>query len=113
MEKPGTSDYVHDDLNQEFTAIGGHYVVTDEVRLAFGGREVLYVKGYAAFDTTCCGSGGCGFALVHGFVDGWKGSVNEKGLFVTRVELVREASVQKELRTLIDARETVNQVNFM
>ena len=40
-------EYIHHDLNREVTAIGGHYVLTKEVRLPFEGREALYVVGYA------------------------------------------------------------------
>ena len=53
------SKYVHQPLNQEVTAIGGHYLLVKEVRLPFEGREVLYLVGHAAFDTICCGPGGC------------------------------------------------------
>ena len=34
-------DYTHHELNEEVTAIGGHYVLTKEVRLPFQDREVL------------------------------------------------------------------------
>ena len=105
-------EYVHQQLNEEITAIGGHYVLVKEVRLPFRGREVLYVVGHAAFDTACCGAGGCAYALVPGFILDWKGRTNEDHLAVSLVEPVRGEAVQKELRQLIEKKEAINQVRF-
>jgi hypothetical protein len=61
MRNPGADIedvYVHRGLDEVVTAIGGHYRFTREVRLPFGGQELLYRCGYAVFDTTCCGRGG-------------------------------------------------------
>jgi len=105
--------YVHQPLNQEVTAIGGHYILVKEVRLPFRGREVLYVVGHAAFDTTCCGPGGCGYALVPGLVLRWKYTVNENSLAVSEVEPIGDGSIQEEIRRLIVGQEIVHQVQFM
>ncbi len=113
MTKIRSNEYVHYELNQEFTAIGGHYVVTKEVRLPFAGREVLYTTGYGVVDTSCCGTGGCGFALVYGYIAAWRGKRNDDGLAVTKAEPIRDEAVEKELRVLINGRETVTQINFM
>jgi hypothetical protein len=106
-------EYAHQELNQEVTAIGGHYVLVKEVRLPFQGREVLYLIGHAAFDTTCCGVGGCAYALVPGSVLGWKVATNQDGRPVSRVEPIRDEAVRKEISRLIDERETVQQVRFL
>jgi len=105
-------DYIHHELNQEISAIGGRYALVKEMRLPFQGREVLYMVGYGAFDTTCCGTGGCAYALVPGFIIEWKHATNEDGLAVSRVEPMREEAIQKEVRRLIKERETVQQVRF-
>jgi len=105
-------EYAHRDLNQEVTAIGGRYVLVKEARLPFQGRKVLYLVGHAAFDTACCGAGGCAYALVPGFVISWKSATNPDGLDVSRVEPIRDAAVRKRVRRLIEQRETVNQVSF-
>lgn len=105
-------EYVHQELDPEITAIGGHYVLTKEVRLPFREREVLYLVGYAVFDTTCCGVGGYAYALVPGFVLNWKVKANENGLAVSLVEPIRDAAIQKEIRRLIVAQGTVHQVQF-
>lgn len=83
-----------------------------EVRLPFRGREILYLVGHAAFDTTCCGVGGCAYVLVPGFVLEWRGKRNEDALPVSQVEPIYDEAVQEEVRRLIEKRETVHQVRF-
>jgi hypothetical protein len=118
QESPATPcgtrlEYVHQDLNQEVTAIGGHYVLVKEVRLPFHGRELLYLVGHAAFDTTCCGVGGCAYALVPGFILSWKSRMNKEGLVVSEVEPVHDKGVQEQVRKLIEKKEMVHQVQFL
>ncbi len=105
-------DFIHPELNTEVVAIGGNYQLTHEKRIQFKGRELLYFTGFAVFDTTCCGTGGCAYALVPGFIIEWKISKNEEGLPVTRVEPVREEVVQKEIQSRILQSEMVQQVKF-
>jgi hypothetical protein len=106
------TEYVHPKLNQEITAIGGHYVLAKEVRLPFQGREVLYLVGYAAFDSTCCGAGGCAYALVPGFVVNWKGKTGQDGSAISRVEPIHDQDVQEKVREAIVETELVQQVRF-
>ena len=112
IEEPLTQAYAHQELNQEISAIGGHYVLIKEARLPFQGREVLYLVGHAAFETTCCGVGGCAYALVPGFVLDWKGRVNGDGCAVSQVEPIRTETVQHQVRRLLEQRERVHQVIF-
>jgi len=106
-------EYVHQELNQDITAIGGSYVLVKEARLPFGSREILYAVGHAVFDTACCGVGGCAYALVPGFVLAWKSKDNENGLAVSEVERIRDKGVQQQVRRLIEAKELVQQVSFL
>jgi len=105
--------YTHSALNEEQTAISGHYVVTSEVRLPFHGREILYLTGYSVVDTSCCGVGGCGYALIQGFILNWKDRQNTDGFDQTAYEPIRDQSIKDELNKIINQRETVTQVNFM
>jgi len=105
-------EYVHQELNQEVTAIGGRYVLVKEVRLPFRGREVLYLVGCAVVDSSCCGAGGCAYALVLGFVLRWKGKTNEDGLAISQVESIRDEATQREIGRLIEGAEPVHQVTF-
>jgi hypothetical protein len=106
-------EYVHRKLNEEVAAIGGRYALTAETRLAFGGRDVLCLLGWAAFDTTCCGAGGCSYALVPGLIVEWKTRWNEEGLAVSMVEPIVDQTIQAAVRLLIEERETVQQVTFL
>jgi hypothetical protein len=104
--------YVHQPLNQEVTAIGGSYWLVKEDCLPFQGRQVLYLIGHAAFDATCCATGGGAYALVPGFVLDWKSSTDREGLAISQVAPIRDGAAQDQVRQLIEAREVVQQVLF-
>jgi hypothetical protein len=106
-------EYIHQELNKEVVAVGGHYVLAREVRLPFGEREILYLVGHAAFDTACCGVGGCAYALVPGFILKWKSQRNVDGLAVSRIEAIQDKGSQEQVRRLIEKREPVHQVMFL
>ena len=106
-------EFVHQPLNEEVTAIGGNYTLVKEERLNFKGRDILYFIGLASFDTACCGTSGCAYAYVPGFVREWKLRETEAGYAVSEVDPVRDETVQREIReTLID-KEKVLQVQFL
>jgi hypothetical protein len=100
-------------MDEEVTAIGGRYCFTEEARLPFGDREVLYFKGWAVFDTTCCGSGSSSYVFVPGFLVDLKTRRNEQGLQVSLVEPIRDGSVQEAIRGLISGKEIVRQISFL
>ena len=106
-------EYVHQELNREITAIGGHYLLVKEVRLPYHRREVLYLIGHAAFDTACCGVGGCAYGLVPGFILSWKKKRTGDGLAVSLVEPIHDNDVQEQVRRLIERDEGVHQVSFL
>jgi hypothetical protein len=87
-------------------------MLTKEDHIEYNGRKVLYLIGFAEFDTTCCGNGGCNYAFVPGFIVNWKGRQNEEGLFVSRIEAVCNEFDKEEIRRLIHAHELVSQINF-
>ncbi|UCC63716.1 MAG: hypothetical protein JSV36_01255 [Anaerolineae bacterium] len=105
-------EFVHHELNQEVTALSGHYVLVKEAHVPFRGREVLYLVGHATCDTACCGAGGCAYALVPGFIVDWKARTNHDGLAVSLVEPIHDEAAQREIRQLIEGRETIHQVQF-
>ena len=105
-------EYIHHELNREVTAIGGHYVLTKEVRLPFEGREALYVVGYAVVDNSCCGMGGMAYALVPGFILDWKSKTSNEGRAISLVEPIYDEAAQREIRRLIEKKEVVHQVRF-
>ncbi|MDY6905398.1 MAG: hypothetical protein SWH61_12010 [Thermodesulfobacteriota bacterium] len=104
--------YQHPQLNTPITAIGGHYILTSEVRLPYQDREVLYLTGMAVFDTSCCGTGGASYATVPGFIEKWKYHQNDNGLAVSDVIPVTSPADQEAIRKLIKSREQVLQIDF-
>ena len=104
--------YTHGSLGQEIEAVAGYYVIETEDRVPFEGREVLVATGHMIIDNSCCGIGGCGFAVVPGYVLRWMGSKNEKDEPISEVEPVREDREKETLRRLLLTSERVHQVNF-
>jgi len=113
MNTDNHQNFIHIELNVETVAIGGHYVFTREVRLPFDGREILYMAGYALFDTSCCGSGGCGYALIPGFIQKWKNKINTDGRPISGIEPVNDPAMQKQIERLVKTIEAVPQVLFL
>jgi hypothetical protein len=107
------AEYVHQELNQEIEAIGGYYVLVQEGWIPFEGRAILYLIGQAAFETTCCGTGGCAYALVPGFVVAWKHRTNQDGLAISQVEPITDGDLKLRLQRALMDREPVHQVLFL
>lgn len=105
-------EVTHPILNQEITAIGGHYTFLNEKLLTFENKTVLYFSGCSLLDSTCCGTGGVSFARVSGFVHDLKYKKTLAGVPVSLVEPISDRSVQKKLSQMIRYKENVNQVEF-
>ncbi len=106
-------DFSHPELNVQVTAIGGSYFMLKEARLHLNGENILYLVGTAIFDTTCCGTGGCAYALVPGFIREWQYKTDTDGRPVSRVRPVFEERIRKKIREMIFKIESVHQVDFM
>jgi len=113
MQGGESIEYCHDELNKEVNAIGGRYILTHEKRFSVDENEVLYLIGYALFDSTCCGAGGCTYAVVQGTIQNWKKKKDENGNFVTDVVPIRNADLQQKIKNRIIENESVNQVVFI
>ena len=105
-------EYVRQDLGEEIQAIGGHYVIIDEVRLPFEGKQILYQKCYALIDGSCCGVGGCPFVHVKGFLLDWKRKKDFLGQDVSLVEPIREEGLKRTLQKLLQEKEVYHQIRF-
>ncbi len=110
--KAGLIDFIHPVLNQAVRTISGHYILSREKQLSYNGRKVLYLIGCAVVDASCCGSGGCAYALVPGYIKQWKYKSTPDNRSVTQVETISNKAVQKALRRLIKEKEPVQQVDF-
>ena len=104
--------YVHRELGGSVTAIGGHYIFDKEALLQLDGRRVLYLVGHAVLDTSCCGSSGCRYVQVQGYVERWKTGIDEAGYAMTEVVSVHDRQERQRIATLIKKTERVQQVLF-
>ena len=104
--------YVHVPLGEEVRAIGGGYELVEEVRLQTGGREALALIGVGMYDTSCCGIGGCAYALIPGFVLAWHEGTSDDGHPVTRVEPITHPGTRDDLTRSLRARWHVQDVRF-
>ncbi len=109
-----TKDYVHPTLNEEVTAIGGHYVAQKEDRVALNGKEVLYILGYSVVDTSCCGMGGGRFAVVPGWLDRYKYRTEDSGKSVSEVTPVEDDwETRRAIIGMIEQKESFCSVRFL
>lgn len=106
-------EFVHPNLDEEFESISGRYAFTREETILAGGREVLYLVGYAQIDSSCCGTSGLGYALVPGLLVKKHARKTKEGNLISLVEPVTDASLKKLIEESIKDREQVNQVNFL
>jgi hypothetical protein len=104
-------EYLHD-LGSEIRSIAGEYRLDQEGRLEYRGREVLYVLGHAVFDTTCCGTGGCRFALVPGYLTTYRARQNDRGVWISEVDPISDQEARDEISGLLKQKDFVQQVQF-
>ena len=106
-----SKDYTHQ-INQEIRSIAGGYVFDTEQRIQIDGKEILYAVGNAQVDSACCGTFGCRYALVPGYIIQWKHKVNDNGIPVSEVEPIMDSHVKNEIVNHIKGKEGVTQVQF-
>jgi len=94
-------EFVHPELNQRVDFFSGGYLFTEEGKLPYRGKEVLYLVGMAGIETSCCGTGGCAFIKVPGYIRDWKKERNETGRPVSEVERVEAQDQQREIQDLL------------
>ena len=106
--------YIHPNLHEEVQANGGHYVLTDEFRLALDGeRQILITKGHGVMDSSCCGFGGCSYVLVQGYIVEWKTNQDPRGQWISKVESIRDPNIKKQIEKELKRDPTIQQVNFL
>jgi hypothetical protein len=107
-----TREYTHQELRTDYTGLAGYYCPYKEVKLDYHGRQVLYVVGHAAIESSCCGISNWDYVLVPGYVVDWQKSANQNGLAMTTVEPVQDAAARAELSGLIKSAENTDRINF-
>lgn len=106
-------DFVHPRLDEPVAAIGGRYVFTAEGQLPVDGRTLLYLAGWAVADATCCGAGGCAYALVPGWIEALRYRTSPDGRAVSRVAPIGAPAVRQRLSRLLIEKTGVAQVVFL
>jgi len=106
-----TKEYPHE-LKKEFRSISGSYVLEKEAFIEVDGKPLFYAVGTGIVDSSCCGVGGCRYALVPGYMKNLKAKRNENGLWVSEVDPVVDPEARKKIARLINEKEWVTQVQF-
>lgn len=104
-------EYTHE-LEKEVLSISGRYELEKEEIMDHNGREILYVVGSAVVDSSCCGNGGCRYAIVPGFIRAWKSKINKAGFPISEVEPITEQILRAGIRKILEKKEWVSQVQF-
>jgi len=106
--------FIHPELNQRVEFFAGGYLFVEEGKLNYRGEEVLYLKGIASIEVSCCGMGGCGFIKVPGYIRSWKKEQSELGRPISEVEGIEAPDEQKEIREILRAANPgFSQVEFL
>ena len=106
------SRYTHLELNHDIEAPAGYYTPQKEVRLAYNGREVLYIVSQAVIDSSCCGTADYNNALVPGYIARWQAERNKDGLPISEVEPITDKQARDKIRKIIRETENVTQTEF-
>ena len=104
--------YTHLELNEDVNCMAGFYTPLKEVRLEYNHREVLYVIGRAVIESSCCGVGNWGYALVPGYMVSWQNEKNDDGLPKSEVEPISDEAAQNDIRKIIKEVENISQIEF-
>jgi hypothetical protein len=106
------SEYLHQEPGTEVRFIAGQYTIAEERRMVYRGRELLYVVGIAEIDGSCCGTQGCRFVNVPGYIVAWKHRISENGLPASSVEPIEVKAEQDEIREILGRRYAHSQFHF-
>jgi hypothetical protein len=63
-------------------------------------------------ESSCCGVGNWGYALVPGYIVSWQNERNAAGLPVSEVEPISDEVSQSSIRKIIREVENISQIEF-
>ena len=104
-------EYIHQELGKDVNALAGYYTPMNELRLEHDGKEVLCVTGLGVIESSCCGTGGCAYAIVPGYIVNWKYRVNDTGMPVSEVEPVADKGARREITAILQEGQYVHNQN--
>jgi hypothetical protein len=103
--------YIHITPGEHIESISGYYTIEKEMHIEHGGREVLVVIGHMVIDHSCCGVGGCRYALVPGYALGPPTPGADGGAY-TEVESIEDETARERISEKINSMEIVQQILF-
>ncbi|HBN26437.1 MAG TPA: hypothetical protein DD405_03090 [Desulfobacteraceae bacterium] len=106
-------EYIHQSTGEDnkINTISGYYTVDDEKLIKYQGKDILCVIGLGIIDSSCCGVGGCRYAMVPGYVRHWK-KKTIKGQYVSEVDPVIDEKSKIAIKKILMEEEIVTQINF-
>jgi hypothetical protein len=113
MEDISKTEYIHLPIGEEVRSITGNYVVIKEEIINISGREIIYAVGFASFDSSCCGTGGCSYAFVPGFIESLHEKTDANGCPISIVSPIKDDKIRKKITKILISLENVGQVNFL
>ena len=107
-------EFTHPELNKKIEFFGGSYLFVEEGIISFQGKEVLYLLGMAGVESSCCGTGGCAFIKVPGYVLSWKKAWSESGQSISEVERIVSEESQTAIRKILQEKHPgFQQIEFL
>lgn len=106
------TEYTHE-IGREVRSISGGYEIEKEAFLDIDGQKVLYAVGNGVVDSSCCGVGGCRYALVPGVIRALKIRRNDQGQWISEVEPVAGDALRRKISDMIKEKEVVQQIQFL
>ncbi len=101
-------------MNERIDFFAGGYVFVEEGRLVHRGKEVLYLLGLAGIEASCCGTGGCAFVKIPGYILTWEKTRNARGQRISEVERIDGQAEQTEIRRILkDMHPAFTQIEFI
>ncbi len=108
-----SKEFTHPRLNEPVESISGHYEYIEESTVKAGSRTLLYFTGYSITDRSCCGTGGCGFIFIPGYLVKWHNHINDTGEMISTVEPVPAGKEREAIKKLFQHSELHRQIIFM
>lgn len=105
--------YTHQAPGTDVECIGGCYTITGEGRLDYRDGVLLYVVGVAVIDRSCCGTGGCRFVHVPGYIRAWHHETGPGGQRVSAVEPVSDPQDRRAIAALLNRQFPHSQITFL
>jgi len=105
--------FVHPELNESVEFFAGSYRLTEEGKIPYEGKEVLYLVGVAGLDASCCGRSGCAFIKVPGFSLSGKKMMDGTGRRISEVLPIAEEENRKKITQILKEKyPEVTQIEF-